>query len=346
MEPVETQYDFLGLLAVVASPRMRRTLAIAERAARTDATVLIEGESGSGKEVVARAIHQMSPRSNHSWVDINCGALPDQLMESELFGHERGAFSSADSAKPGLFELAHLGTLFLDEIGELDPRMQVKLLRVLDGAPYYRLGGTRKIDVNVRIVAATNVDLTEAVRTGRFRQDLFHRLSIVRISVPPLRERPEDILPLARHFLWLQGQEKKLSPGATQALLEHDWPGNVRELRNVMLRAAILAESDLILEDHLGLMVSEESYRPIAVETAASGGTETSLGMLERHAILAILKQTNGHRQRAADMLGISRRTLTRKLKQYSGDAGQSDEDWPETAKPWMHREAVNGKTA
>ncbi len=208
MELSTVKYDFLGLMTVVASPRMRQTLELASRMARTGATVLIEGESGSGKEVLARAIHHFSSRHNRAWVDVNCAALPEQLMESELFGHEKGAFSGADHAKPGLFELAHAGTLFLDEIGELDSRMQVKLLRVLDNAPYYRLGGTKKIDVDVRVVAATNVPLEAAVGEGRFRNDLYHRLTMLRICVPPLRERPEDVEALAQHFLWLQGTGK------------------------------------------------------------------------------------------------------------------------------------------
>jgi Transcriptional regulator containing PAS, AAA-type ATPase, and DNA-binding domains len=350
MEPAVTKYDFLGLLAVVASPRMQRTLALAERAARTNATVLISGESGSGKEVIARAIHQMSPRAGHAWVDVNCGALPEQLMESELFGHERGAFSSAEAAKPGLFELAHHGTIFLDEVGELDPRMQVKLLRVLDGATYFRLGGTRKIEVDVRVVAATNIDLRQAVGKGKFREDLYHRLSIIRIEVPPLRERPEDIIPLAQHFLWLQGDHKRLSPGALQALQEYDWPGNVRELRNVMLRAAILSDSDFVLADHLGLAGEGTGPSAHLRREAAVGGAGASLGVLERQAILSILKQTNGHRQRAADLLGISRRTLSRKLKQYSAEAehaGLSEEPvWRKPEAPWIAREEINGKRA
>lgn len=350
MELTTTKYDFLGLMAVVASPRMHQTLGLVERAARTPATVLIEGESGCGKEVVARAIHQLSLRCSRPWVDINCGALPDQLMESELFGHERGAFSGADCAKPGLFEMAHTGTIFLDEIGELDPRMQVKLLRVLDGQPYYRLGGVKKINVDVRVVAATNVPLEAAVQAGRFRNDLYHRLSMMRINVPPLRTRLEDIEPLARHFLWLHGVEKAFSARALQALLRYNWPGNVRELKNVVYRAAVLCDEPVIGEEHLGLPAPEPMVLAPAALTAAApvaprGEPGTSLDGLERQAILSILRQTNGHRQRAADLLGISRRTLSRKLKQYSSEEPEEDAGWDLSREEWT-REAVHGKTA
>src|SRR6202041_309280 len=192
---------FLGMPAVIASEVMKRLMAGVERVARSSATVLVTGESGSGKELIARAVHQFSLRCHRPWVDLSCAALPEHLLESELFGFDRGAFSGADHAKPGLFEMAHQGTLFLDEIGELEPKMQVKLLRVLDGVPYYRLGGTKKVTADVRVVAATNQDLEHAVSEGRFRSDLFHRLSQFVLRVPPLRERAEDIAPLARHIL-------------------------------------------------------------------------------------------------------------------------------------------------
>src|SRR5579862_620849 len=190
---------FLGMTAVIASQPMLRLMDRVERAARSSASVLITGESGSGKELVARAIHQLSPRSHRPWVDLSCAALPEHLLESELFGYDKGAFSGADSTKPGLFEMAHQGTIFLDEIGELDPKMQVKLLRVLDGVPYYRLGGVKKISVDVRVVAATNQELEEAVAQGRFRSDLYHRISQITLRVPPLRKRIDDIAPLALH---------------------------------------------------------------------------------------------------------------------------------------------------
>ena len=192
---------FLGMPAVLASEPMRRLMSMVERVARSNATVLIVGESGAGKELVARAVHHFSMRSQKPWVDLSCAALPEHLLESELFGYDKGAFSGADSPKPGLFELAHQGTIFLDEIGELDPKMQVKLLRVLDGVPYYRLGGVKKVSADVRVVAATNQELEVLVSEGRFRGDLYHRLSQIMLRVPPLRQRIDDIAPLARYFL-------------------------------------------------------------------------------------------------------------------------------------------------
>src|SRR5713101_7941078 len=197
-------HTFLGMPALVESKPMQDLLSLAERVARTNVAVLITGETGSGKELVARAVHHYSLRHSKPWVDVNCAALPEHLMESELFGYEKGAFSGADSTKQGLFELANTGTLFLDEIGELDRKMQVKLLRVLDGTPYYRLGGVRKISVDVRVVSATNLNLEQAVRAGEFRCDLYHRLTQIHLRVPPLRERPEDVAALAELFLQQQ----------------------------------------------------------------------------------------------------------------------------------------------
>src|SRR5262249_46476458 len=232
---------FLGMPALITSDRMREVMRLVERVAMTPATVLITGETGCGKELVARAIHHYSMRSAKPWVDVNCAALPEHLIESELFGYEKGAFSGADSTKQGLFELAHSGTLFLDEIGELEPKIQVKLLRVLDGTPYYRLGGVRKVSVDVRILAATNQDLVRATETGAFRRDLYHRLSQIQIQVPALRERVDDIVPLAELFLRQQNADVVLSRDAKQALRSHSWPGNVRELRNIVAKAALFA---------------------------------------------------------------------------------------------------------
>ena len=317
--PAVRHFEFLGLRAIVASQRMLDTLDLAARVARSNATVLIQGESGSGKEIIARALHQLSLRSHRPFVDISCGALPDHLMESELFGYERGAFSGADGSKPGLFELAHTGTLFLDEVGELEPRMQVKLLRVLDGMPYYRLGGTKKISVDVRVLAATNSDLESAALAGGFRRDLYHRLSQMTMRVPPLRERHDDIGVLANHFVAQHQPGLEIGPDAMQSLLRHMWPGNVRELRNVMTRAAILARSGVITAADLGL---PERFGlasgPVAVPSPGPR-TAADLDDVERQTILRVLDETEGHRQRAADLLGISRRTLSRKLKQYHG---------------------------
>jgi transcriptional regulator with PAS, ATPase and Fis domain len=285
---------------------MRRLMATAGKVARTNAPVLITGESGTGKELLARAVHHMSPRAARPFIDINCAALPEHLIESELFGYERGAFSGADSSKPGLFESAQGGTIFLDEIGELELRMQAKLLRVLDGQPYFRLGGTRKVQADARIVAATNLDVNEAVAGRKFRRDLYHRLDAFHMRVPALRDRLEDIGPLAD--LFLRGTGFTLSLEALAMLREYSWPGNVRELKNVLGKATLFAEGlriepgDLPPELTIGASFHEDGY---------------SLCGIEQQTIFKVLAQTGGHQQRAADLLGISRRTLIRKLKIY-----------------------------
>jgi len=308
---------YLGMPAVISSPEMQQLIELVERISQTNAAVLITGESGSGKEVIARAVHHYSLRCAKPWVDVSCAALPEHLVESELFGYERGAFSGADSPKPGLFELANHGTLFLDEVGELEPRMQVKLLRVLDGVAYYRLGGTRKVIVDVRIVAATNQDLERMVETGQFRSDLYHRLGQICLRVPPLRERTEDIVPLAEHFLKQSNLNRYFTSDALQALERHGWPGNVRELRNVVTKAAVLARGSEIGAGDLLLApprIPAASAPVLTVPTANLDG-------MEKSTILRVLAQTNGHQQRAAELLGISRRTLSRKLKLYGREA-------------------------
>lgn len=313
---------FLGMSAVIASPAMRQLLAVVERVAQTPVSVLIQGESGTGKELVARAVHHYSLRCTKAWVDVSCAALPEHLIESELFGYEKGAFSGADSPKQGLFELAQHGTLFLDEVGELEPRMQVKLLRVLDGTPYYRLGGVRKVSVDVRIIAATNQDLQGMIGTGRFRGDLYHRLCQINLRVPPLRERPEDIVPLGEHFLAQLKPGAYFSEDAVAMLRSHSWPGNIRELRNVTTKAAIMANDDRIS----GAELAAEFERPaVAPQPVAIDHADTpNLDGIERRMIMKILAQTNGHQQRAAELLGISRRTLSRKLKIYEETAQKS----------------------
>jgi transcriptional regulator with PAS, ATPase and Fis domain len=302
---------FLGMKAIIASEQMRSLMTLAERVARSNATVLILGESGSGKEVLARAIHHFSNRSQKPWVDLNCGALPEHLVESELFGYDRGAFSGANTNKPGLFELAHHGTIFLDEIAELEMKMQVKLLRVLDGVPYYRLGGIKKIGVDVRIVAATNQELERSVAEGRFRSDLYHRLTQITLRVPPLRERIQDIAPLATHFLAQHDPALRFSPAALDILMRHSWPGNIRELRNVVMRAAVLSLEDEIGPAELPLNQGPETEGAAAIPDAGS------IEGMERKMIFDALHATNGHHQKAAAKLGISRRTLSRKLKIY-----------------------------
>src|ERR1700722_13981654 len=307
---------FLGMKAIIASNSMRQLMAMAERVARSNATVLILGESGCGKEVLARAIHHFSGRSQKPWVDLNCGALPEHLIESEFFGYDRGAFSGATTNKPGLFELAHQGTIFLDEVAELEMKMQVKLLRVLDGVGYYRLGGVKKVNVDVRIAAATNQELETAVADGRFRSDLYHRLTQITLRVPPLRKRVEDIAPLACHFLAQHDPSLRFSPEAVEILERYSWPGNIRELRNVVIRSAVMVLGDEIRAEDLpflpGLQSEDESR-------SVSGSLEN----MERKMIFDALDSTNGHQQKAAAKLGISRRTLSRKLKIY--DSGLTE---------------------
>ncbi|HKE31039.1 MAG TPA: sigma-54 dependent transcriptional regulator, partial [Candidatus Angelobacter sp.] len=228
---------------VARSDALKRVLKLVEQVSRHPAAVLIVGETGTGKEMIARSIHTHSLRCNAPWIDVNCAAIPEHLVESELFGYEKGAFSGADAMKPGLFELADKGTLLLDEIGDLDPKVQVKLLRVLDGVPYYRLGGSKKVTVDVRVVAATNQDLEELVRAGRFRGDLYHRLAQFKLEIPPLRERPEDLLGIAEYLLQQHYPESRFTSDAVKAMLSYRWPGNVRELKNAIFHAVMYAKN-------------------------------------------------------------------------------------------------------
>jgi DNA-binding NtrC family response regulator len=313
---------FLGMTAIIASEPMQRLMDLVQRVARSSATTLVTGENGVGKELVARAIHNYSARASKPWVDFNCAALPEQLLESELFGHERGAFSGAETTKPGLFELAHQGTIFLDEVGELDARLQVKLLRVLDGAPYYRLGGVRKVSSDVRVVAATNRDLERAVAQGRFRSDLFHRLSQFTLHVPPLRTRQADIEPLARHFLAEHFPELHMGDSALSALHGYSWPGNIRELRNAVIQAGVMSQGgeitsqDFRLRPRLAPMDNSDTYG----DDSDGRDEDSSLEGMERRMIEDALAATGGHQQKAAERLGISRRTLSRKLKLYESE--------------------------
>jgi DNA-binding NtrC family response regulator len=316
----DEQRVYLGVAAIVVSQTMRQVMDLVVRAARTCATVLITGETGSGKEIVARAIHHYSLRAARPWVDFNCAALPEHLVESELFGHEKGAFSGADTAKPGLFDLANTGTLFLDEIGELDLRVQVKLLRVLDGVPYYRVGGQKKIPVDARIVAATNQNLEAAIEARRFRADLFHRLNQCQIRVPPLRERCDDIVPIAEHFLRQHGEHAGFSAEAKRALELYSWPGNVRELRNVVIQAVVAARA-------YEIGIADLPPLHAAAPAPPMGRRLLELDGMEKEAIFAALHQTGGHQQKAATLLGVSRRTLSRKLKLY----------YAETEKDFVH---------
>jgi transcriptional regulator with PAS, ATPase and Fis domain len=312
-----------GNTAVVRSAVMRQLMAMVERVARHDAAVLIVGETGAGKEMIAKAVHQHSLRCGKAFVDVNCAALPEHLVESELFGYEKGAFSGADNTKPGLFELANQGTLLLDEIGELDGKVQAKLLRVLDGVPYYRLGGSRKVDVDVRVIAATNRDLEEDVKAGKFRRDLYHRLTQFQLQVPPLRERADDIGPLAEFFLHQQLPTAQFGQDAMDALLHYHWPGNVRELKNVVFKVAIQSKP--------GTGEIRASDLPAAIcgvpEQSTTGAFKGNLDEMEKQMILQALTQSGGNQTKAAEQLGISGRTLRRKLEKYKreeGDAGSA----------------------
>jgi PAS domain S-box-containing protein len=315
-----------GTEFLIASPVMHKFMGLVDRVAGHTETVLVVGETGTGKELVARTIHESSYRHKKTLVDINCAALPEHLVESELFGYEKGAFSGADSSKPGLFELADQSTIFLDEIGELQPQIQVKLLRVLDGAPYYRLGGHRKITVDVRVVAATNQDLDQAVKEGRFRKDLFHRLSQFQLRVPPLRERPEDIAALAQYFLALKAQDKSFSLEAIAALQCYPWPGNIRELRNSVAKLAMSSSEREIGAAEVTAELSQEGIPAAPVRRALPQG---NLENMEEQMIIQALEQTGGHRTQAAEQLGISRRTLTRKLREYGIDSNTGDGSTP-----------------
>ncbi len=307
--------SFLGKTAIVASAQMMGLLGHVRRVAQANASVLIEGESGSGKEIIARALHHYSPRHAKPWVDVSCAALPEHLVESELFGYERGAFSGALNSKPGLFELAHGGTLLLDEIGEFPLNLQAKLLRVLDGSTFFRLGGTRKLSVDVRVVAATNRSLKSLVQQKLFREDLYYRLSQVCLRVPPLRERPDDVEPLAEYFLAEIRPGMKISGEAISRLKRHLWPGNIRELRNVITSASLAADDFRIEANHIILDLDEMPHTVAAacIPTGAAG----TLGSMEREAVLATLRRTQGDRQQTAEALGISLRTLNRRLSEY-----------------------------
>ena len=296
---------------ITTNPLMEEVLRVIDRVAPTDSSVLILGESGTGKELVARALHNRSSRAAQAFVPIHCGALPRDVLESELFGHEKGAFTGAISTKPGLIELAEGGTLFLDEIGEMEPDSQVRLLRVLESLSFFRVGGTRRRTVDMRLVAATNRDLAEAIKANQFRQDLYYRINTITVSLPPLRARREDIRPLAEHFLEQHATfgRKKLSAAALEVMERYDWPGNVRELQHVIQRAIILCHRDEIQPDDLPADV-----RGGGASAAPLGGT---LEDMEREAIIATLKQVGGHRGKAATLLGIDPKTLYRKILTY-----------------------------
>jgi two-component system, NtrC family, response regulator AtoC len=300
---------------VGGSAAIAKLLQLTERVALSETAVLVEGESGTGKELVARAVHTLSPRAAGPFVPVNCGALPGQLLESELFGHARGAFTGAVEAKPGLAEMAEGGTLFLDEIGEMPLELQAKLLRFLESREMRRVGDTRLKRVDVRIVAATNRKLADEVKAGRFREDLYYRLNVVALHVPPLRERPEDIPDLVQHFLGRIGSSKELTPEALDALTAYSYPGNVRELFNLVQRGAILSPDRFIAPEDLGLTVEQEAP-PKRDEPGTTEGFP-SLEEVERRHIARALTQAGWNRAHAAQLLGISVRNLYRKIEAY-----------------------------
>ncbi|MBK9089671.1 MAG: sigma 54-interacting transcriptional regulator [Holophagales bacterium] len=304
---------------IARSPGMRRAFDLACRVARVDSTVLLTGESGVGKEVLARVIHERSGRSGGPFVAINGAALPESLLESELFGHARGAFSGAASDRPGLFEAANGGTLFLDEIGEVPLGLQAKLLRALQEREVRRVGENRSRKIDVRVVAATNRDLARDVETGHFRKDLYYRLRVIEIPIPPLRDRPEDVLPLAKALLVDAAERTHVkvsgfTPEAARLLLRHTWPGNVRELANAVERAAVLADGVRVGAEDL----PDEIGRP----ARGAGAAGDTLADVEKAHVLAVLGEENGHREKAAKRLGIGVATLYRKLKEW-GEEGR-----------------------
>jgi two-component system response regulator AtoC len=304
------------------SPQMRELRELIARIGESNATtVLIEGENGTGKELAARAIHLGSARANQPFMAINCSAIPENLIESELFGHERGAFTDAKSMKKGLFELADGGSVLLDEIGDMKPALQAKMLRVLESREFSRIGGTQNISIDVRVIAATNKNLEEAVVNGEFRPDLYYRLKVISLRMPALREQIEDVPLLAGHYLAQFAEEfnkpvKKLSPEAAKMLQQHNWPGNVRELRNVIERLVILEHADVILPEHLPseLRMGTRPKSRSLIELPAEG---VALTDVERELVRQAMERVGGNQSQAAELLGIERDSLRRRLIKY-----------------------------
>ena len=307
---------------VTNNRKMKELLSLVERAAQSESSVLIQGESGVGKELIAQSIHRFSSRYGQPFIDINCGAIQDTLLESEMFGYEKGAFTNADSSKPGLFELADHGTLFLDEIGELSPRLQVKLLRVLETRTFFRVGGVKQVKVDIRLVAATNKTLQEEVQENRFRQDLLYRINTVTVEIPPLRERKDDVPILVEHFVKNLASKTPLSVSseAMELMSEYSWPGNVRELRNVIERALVLTPAGEITKDCLPLEIynRKKTVVPVSPSEKTAVSSTLSLAEMEKEQIIAILNKVNWHRGKAAILLGITPKTLYRKLRSYN----------------------------
>ncbi len=319
-EMLDKRYGFESIVA--KSSRMERLFEQMRLVAPTRSTVLVVGESGTGKELVANALHRASPRREERFLALNCGAIPSDILESELFGHERGSFTGAVARKIGKFELAHKGTMFLDEISELYPELQVKLLRVLEERQIMRVGGSENLEVDFRLIAATNRDLEQEVADGRFRQDLYYRLKVVTLTVPPLRERTEDMALLAEHFLQQFCEEhgrplKRLTPAALEALAGHSWPGNVREFKNFIESMVIFHQGEEIDAADLPHEFGEGPATAAAPPVQNLVGKPRTMAEIERQAILDTLQLTGGRRAEAARILGIGLRTLQRKLKDY-----------------------------
>ena len=325
---VESQYRFGNIIG--KSKAMQEVYEKIQKVAPASATVLIEGESGTGKELAAKSIHFNSPRRDRPFVAVNCSALAETLLESELFGHEKGAFTGAVSMKKGRFELADAGTLFLDEIGELSHSLQVKLLRVLQEKSFERVGGIKSISVDIRLIAATNKDLHEEVKQGRFREDLYFRLDVVRVILPPLRKRREDIRLLVHHFMKKYAEERKsdipvagITPEVERLFYQYSWPGNVRELENIIERSMILCPGDTIQESDLPQSFTYSVNNTLPLEGLPTGGTlYETLAMVEKQLIQQALKQANFVQSHAADLLGIGKSGLNQKIKKYKLEVG------------------------
>jgi len=323
-QALKQEYKFRDLLS--KSPAMQSVFELAKTAARSSSTILVLGESGTGKEVLSRAIHAESPRVGGPFVAVSCAALTETLLESELFGHERGSFTGATARRKGKFEAADGGTLFLDEVGDIGPKLQLDLLRVLEERKLHRVGGNEEIEVDVRIIAATNRDLRKAALEGKFREDLYYRLNVIPIVVPPLRQRREDVPLLVEHFTELLAVEMKkrvdgVSAEAMTALMAHDWPGNVRELRNVLERGAVVATGPVIQLADLGL--------PSKAEAAPRPGTLASLEEVEKRHVAAVLAHTGGNVSQSARILGIDRVTLYNKMRRYGIRRDGEEDDRP-----------------
>lgn len=312
--------EFHGI--ITESPKLNAILEIVKRIAPSDSSVLVSGESGTGKELVANAIHRMSRRKDGPFIDVNCAAIQDTLLESELFGYEEGAFTSARNRKLGLMELAHKGSLFMDEIGDLSPSLQSKLLRAIELKSFFRVGGTKKIQVDVRVIAATNHDLRASVEKNEFRRDLFHRINTISVELPPLRERGGDITLLARHFLaeFAGRQKKAFSDEALELMQQYSWPGNVRELRNIIERAVLLSNGSTIKPSDLPFELRRPQV-PVYTDRRPQPADPMTLDEVERQQIISALDKVRWHRGKAAKILGISPKTLYRKILSYGLNA-------------------------